>query len=172
MPFATAQAQAQAQEASFPPRKPGLWDVVTVTQKPDKVPRISARMCIDAATDKELMDFGLRMSKDTCARYDVASKGATWTIDAECTMGPVKTASRTRITGDFKSKVTVQIDGTMTGMPGSKEPQATQLTQESRWLSADCPGMKPGDVMLENGTKINVKDMRQLRKLLPNIQIR
>ena len=57
-------------------------------------------------------------------------------------------------------------------MPGSTGPQPTQLTQDSRWVSADCPGMKAGDVMLEGGTKINVKDMRQLRKLLPSLQIR
>ena len=39
-------------------------------------------------------------------------------------------------------------------------------------LCAARAAAEPGDVMLENGTKINVKDMRQLRKLLPNIQIR
>lgn len=164
--------QAIAQDANFPPRRPGLWDVVTTTLKPEKVPKISVKMCIDAATDRELMDFGLKMSKDTCARYQVASKGAAWTIDAECSFGPVKTATRTRITGDFQSRIDMQIEGSSTGLPGSSGPQQTQMSQVSRWVSAECPGMKPGDVMLEGGTKINVKDMRQLRKLLPNIQIR
>lgn len=169
---AWGQASALAQDASLPARKPGLWDVTTVTQKPDKVPKISVRMCVDAATDRELMDFGLKMSKDTCARYDMRGKGGNWTIDAECQVGPVKSATRTRIDGSFQSKVRVSVEGTVTGMPGSNGPQATQISQESRWISADCPGMKPGDVMLEGGTKINVKDMRQLRKLLPNLQIR
>lgn len=165
-------AQVLAQDISLPPRRPGLWDVVTVTQKPDKVPKISARMCIDAATDRELMDFGLKMSKDTCARYDVRGKGTKWSIDAECTFGPLKSATRTQISGDFQTRVIIAIEGSVTGMPGSNGPQATQLTQDARWISADCPGMKAGDLMLEGGTKINVKDMRQLRKLLPNLQIR
>jgi Protein of unknown function (DUF3617) len=163
---------ACAQEASLPPRRPGLWDVVTVTQKPEKIPKISARMCIDAATDRELMDFGLKMSKDGCTRYDVRGKGSKWTIQAECALGPIKSLTHTSISGDFQSRVNISIDGTMTGMPGSTGPQPTKMTQESRWISADCPGMKAGDVMLEGGTKINVKDMRQLRKLLPNLQIR
>lgn len=165
-------APVQAQETSLPPRKPGLWEVVTVTQKPEKVPKISVRMCVDAATDRELMDFGLKMSKDTCARYDMRNKGGQWTIEAECAVGPVKSATRTRITGSFQNRVNISVEGTVSGMPGTQGPQPTQLTQEAKWISADCPGMKAGDVMLEGGTKINVKDMRQLRKLLPNIQIR
>lgn len=163
---------ALAQDVNLPPRRPGLWEVVTVTQKPEKVPKISARICIDAATDRELLDFGLKMSKDTCARYDVRGKGAIWTIEAECALGPAKSVTRTRLSGDFQSRVLLSIDGTVSGMPGSSGPQPTQLTQESRWLSADCPGMKAGDVMLDGGIKVNVKDMRALRKLLPNIQIR
>lgn len=163
---------AQAQETSLPSRKPGLWDVLTVTQKPDKVPKISVRMCVDAATDRELMDFGLKMSKDSCARYDVRGKGGHWTIEADCTLGPVKSVTRTRIGGNFQSRVNILIEGTVSGMPGSNAPQPTHITQDSRWISADCPGMKAGDVMLEGGTKFNVKDMRQLRKLLPHIQIR
>lgn len=163
---------SHAQDANFPPRRPGLWEVVTVTQKPEKVPKINARMCIDAATDREMMDFGLRMSKDTCARYEMRGKGSNWTVEAECTIGPVKTASRTRVSGDFQARVTMQIEGTTTGMPGTSGPQPMQMSQDSRWISADCPGMKVGDIMLDGGTKINVKDMRQLRKLLPNLQIR
>jgi len=163
---------AWAQDLNLPPRRPGLWDVITTTAKPDKVPKISARMCIDAATDRELLDFGLKMSKDTCARYEARGKGANWTVESECSFGPIKSATRTRISGDFQSRISIQIEGTTTGAPGTSGPQPTQISQESRWLSDDCPGMKPGDVMLEGGTKINVKDMRQLRKLLPNLQIR
>ncbi len=164
---------ATAQDANFPPRRPGLWEVVTVTEKPDKVPKISAKMCIDAATDRELMEFGLRMSKDTCARYEVKGKGQRWTIDAECRFGSVKNVSRTSITGDFQSKVSVRIEGTTEGMPGASGPQPTVMAQETRWISEACgSGMTPGDVMLDGGMKINIKQMQQLKKLIPNLQIR
>ena len=165
---------AVAQETNFPPRRPGLWSVQTVTERPEGGPKINARMCIDAATDRDLMDFGLRMSKDTCKRYDVKRSGKTWTIDAECSFGPVKSVTRTRVSGDFQARVTVRIEGTTEGMPigGARGPQETRMTQEARWVSATCDGLQPGDVAMDGGMKINVKQMKQLQKLLPNLQIR
>ena len=32
--------------------------------------------------------------------------------------------------------------------------------------------MKPGDVSLGNGIKMNVKQMQQLQKMLPNLQVK
>lgn len=166
-------ASAVAQSPEFPPRRPGLWEAVTVTEKPDKVPRISAKMCIDAATDRELMEFGLRMSKDTCARYEVKGKGQRWTIDSECRLGSIKSISRTNISGDFQSRVSVKIEGTTEGMPGASGPQPMLMTQETRWLADNCgSGMVPGDVMIDGGLKINIRQMQQLKKLIPNLQIR
>jgi uncharacterized protein DUF3617 len=159
---------------SFPPRRPGQWEVRMATEKPVGGPQFVAQMCIDAATDRELMTFGLRMSKDTCKRYELKRAGASWVIDAECTFGPVKSVSHTTISGDFQSTVTVRIEGTTEGMPGAeKGPQPTLITQASRWMGATCnDGMVPGDIALGNGIKFNVKQMKGLEKLLPQIQVR
>ena len=62
-------------------------------------------MCIDAATDRELMEFGLKMSKGNCQRFDMKKAGAGWVIDAECAFGPVKNVTKTTISGDFQSTV-------------------------------------------------------------------
>ena len=32
--------------------------------------------------------------------------------------------------------------------------------------------MKPGDVSLGNGIKMNVKQMKELQKMLPNLQVK
>jgi hypothetical protein len=159
---------------SFPPRRPGQWEVRMATEKPAGGPQITAQMCIDAATDRELMTFGLRMSKDSCKRYELKRAGANWVIDAECTFGPVKSVSHTTISGDFQSTVTVRIEGTTEGMPGAdKGPQPTLMTQTSRWMGATCTGgLVPGDIAMGNGIKFNVKQMKGLEKLLPQIQIR
>ena len=53
-----------------------------VTEKPAGIPGFSAQMCIDAATDRDLFDFGLKMSKDSCRRYEVKRTGSAWIIDA------------------------------------------------------------------------------------------
>lgn len=173
VPLLVLATEAWAQEAAFPPRRPGLWSVQTVTERPEGGPKINARMCIDAATDRDLMDFGLRMSKDTCKRYEMKRSGQTWTIDAECSFGPVKSVTRTRVSGDFQARVTVRIEGTTDGMPiGGKGPQETRMTQEARWVSATCDGLQPGDIAMDGGPKINVNQMKQLQKLLPGLQIK
>jgi hypothetical protein len=144
-----------------------------VTEKPAGGPQIKAQMCIDKATDRDLMDFGLRMSKDNCKRYDLKRAGQTWTIDSDCTFGPIKSVSRTVISGDFQSVVSVRIEGTSEGLPGAKGSQPTLLTQTSRFLNAACSdGMKPGDIALDNGLKFNVKQLKKLQTLLPQLQIR
>lgn len=165
---------ASAQSVDLPPRKPGLWEMRTVTEKPAGGPNINAQMCIDAATDRELMEFGLKMSKDSCKRYDVRRAGAAWVIDAECAFGPVKSATKTTISGDFQSTVTVRIEGTTEGIPGAGTgPQATLMTQTARWLAAACTdGMKPGDISMGGGIKMNVAQMKHLQKLLSKVQVK
>jgi Protein of unknown function (DUF3617) len=162
-----------AQSIDLPARKPGQWEMKVTTEKPVGGWNISAKMCIDAATDRELMDFGLRMSKDSCKRYDMKRAGATWVIDAECAFGPVKSATKTTISGDFQSAVTVRTEGTTEGIPGvAKGPQPTLMTQTARWIGT-CPAeLKPGDIAMDGGMKFNIKQIKQLQKLLPNIQIR
>lgn len=172
---ATAALPVHAQPAAdaFPPRRPGQWEVTMVTEKPAGGPTINAQMCLDAATDRELMDFGLRMSKDSCKRYEVKRAGKTWVIDADCTFGPVSSVSRTTISGDFQSSVSIRIEGTTEGMPGGgKGPQATLMTQNAKFVSAACAaGMVPGDISLGSGIKFNVSH-KGLQKLLQGFQLR
>ena len=167
-----ATVAARAQAIDLPARKPGLWDMKMVTEKPAGIPGFSAQMCIDAATDKDLFDFGLKMSKDSCRRYEVKRKGSAWIIDADCDIGPIKSATKTTISGDFQSNIDVRIEGTTDGLPGTKGPQPTLITQTAKWTSACVNGMRPGDISLGGGIRMNVKQVKELQKMLPNIQIR
>ncbi len=163
---------ARAQAIDLPARKPGLWDMKMVTEKPAGIPGFSAQMCIDAATDRDLFDFGLKMSKESCRRYEVKRTGSAWIIDADCNIGPVKSATKTTISGDFQSNIDVRIEGTSEGLPGTKGPQPTLITQTAKWTSACTNGMRPGDISLGGGIRMNVKQVKELQKMLPNIQIR
>ncbi len=169
-----APSAASTQTLDLPPRKPGQWEMRMVTEKPAGGPAITSQMCLDATTDRELMEFGLKMSKGTCQRFDMKKAGAGWVINAECAFGPVKSVTKTTISGDFQSSMTVRIEGTTEGMPGAGAgPQATLMTQTATWKAATCTdGMKPGDISLGNGIKMNVKQMQQLQKMLPNLQIK
>lgn len=161
----------------LPPRKPGQWDIRMVTEKPGGVPEVTTQVCIDAATDREIMEFGLRMSKKTCAKYAMKREGKGFVIDAECTFGPIKSVTRTTITGDFQASYAMRIEGTaeggFKGSDGKKGPQPTLMVHTARWTGAACTGgMKPGDMTMPGGVKVNVKKLKKLQNLLPQLQVR
>lgn len=164
---------AQAQTIDLPPRKPGQWDMKMVTEKPAGAPAFGAQMCIDAATDKDMMEFGLKMSKDSCKRYDVKRTGATWVIDAECAFGKIKSTTKTTISGDFQSSITVRVEGVTDGFPGAGSgPQPTLITQTAKWMGACADGMRPGDIMLGGGIRMNIQQVKDLQKMIPNFAVK
>lgn len=162
LPLSTLTALAQIPD--LPSRRPGLWDIsMTVDRQGGGAMPIVTQMCFDPASERELMDYGLKMSKDNCTRYDMKRIGKTWVIDSECTFGKVKSASKVIISGDFQSNVTMRIEGKSEGgFAGEKGPQQSLITQVATWKSADCPGMKPGDIALPGGLKMNVRMLKQL----------
>jgi hypothetical protein len=167
---------ATAQSVELPLRRPGYWEIRLVTEKPLGGPTLEQRMCVDAASDRELMAFGLSLPKDACQRYELKRAPAGWIIDAECTFGPLKTVSHTTISGDFQSNIIVRIEARTEALRlagASSGPQQTAMVQTSHWTAAACPnGMVPGDVSMGNGLKLNVKQLKQLQKMLPQIQLR
>jgi hypothetical protein len=161
---------ATAQFIDLPARKAGLWETRMITEQPAGMPVITAQMCIDAATDREMMEFGLKMSKDACKRFDTRKSGGTWVIDAECAFGTMKTATKTTISGDFQSSMSVRIEGTTDGMGAG--PQKTLMTQTATWKGSCTDGMKPGDISMGKGIRMNVRQLKKLQETLPNIQIK
>lgn len=150
---------AAAQSLDLPRRKAGLWEITTTMEKPRGMPEMEVRMCLDAATDRELMDYALKLSGDQCKSLTTKRQGRSYVIDADCSFAGAATKTKTVITGDFNSAYTVRIEGTM---EAGKGPQSTLLTQEAKWKGADCPGMKPGDITMFGGIKINIKQLKSL----------
>jgi hypothetical protein len=159
MPFALG-----AQTLDLPPRKAGLWDISTMVEKPAGMPAITAQMCLDPNTDRDLMDHALNLTGGNCKSVTTKREGKTLVLAAECTFGGKATRSRTVISGDFQSAYTARTEGTMDR--GSKGPQSTVTTQTATWKSADCPGMKPGDITMFGGVKVNVKQLKALSGLI------
>ncbi|HWE19129.1 MAG TPA: DUF3617 family protein [Hyphomicrobiaceae bacterium] len=158
MPFALA-----AQTLDLPARKAGLWDISTVVEKPAGMPTVTAQMCLDPATDRDLMDHALKLTGGNCTSLTTKSEGRTLIINAECTFAGKATKSRTVISGDFKSAYTARTEATM---GRGDKVQATVTTQTAAWKSADCPGMKPGDITMFGGVKVNVKQLKALSGLI------
>jgi hypothetical protein len=155
----SAPVALSAQTIDLPQRKAGLWEITMSFEKPKAMPAFTAKACLDAATDKEMMEHGLKMS-GACKQMTVKREGKTIVIDADCTISGVATKSKTVITGDFQSSYTVRSEGTAV-MEGSKG-QEMLTTQTATWKSADCPGMKPGDMTMFGGVKINIKQIKAM----------
>jgi hypothetical protein len=158
----------------LPSRKPGHWELRMVTTKPGGTPEVVSQVCIDASTDRQLLEFGLRISKDMCKRTTMKREGKAVVIDAECKFGPMKSVTRTTMSGDFQSSYTVRTEGTteggFAGLGGDKGPQQTSMVQTARWTAAQCGnGLKPGDFTMPGGIKVNIKQVQGLQKMLPQI---
>lgn len=161
----TAPLALRAQPLDLPPRRPGLWEITTAVERPKSMPAITTKMCLDAATDRELMDHGMKLTDGKCKSITTRREGKSFIVDADCTFGGKPTKSRTVLTGDFQSAYTMRNEGTYGGGDG-KSPQATVVTQTAAWKSADCPGMKPGDISMFGGIKMNIKQIKALSGMI------
>lgn len=171
-PFALS-AQMPNTALNLPARKAGLWEISTTIErqrmtapdeKPKPSPPISAQMCLDPSTDRDLMDYTLKFTEGNCRSLTSKRDGKSIVIDADCTFGGKVAKSKTVFTGDFQSAYTMRMEGTIEG--GSKGPQAMLTTQTATWKSSECPNMKPGDVTLFGGVKVNIGQLKALSGLI------
>lgn len=161
--FALA-GSANAASVELPSRKPGLWEIRMVHDGAKGSEDMVMRTCIDAATDKDMLEGGAALMKSMCKRQEIVQKGDTYTWDSTCSLGPIESTSHTEISGDFQSSYTMKMTGDMAGMPGLGNGK-TEVNQTAKWISASCPeGFSPGDMEMPGGMKINVKDAMQMMK--------
>jgi hypothetical protein len=148
-------ASATAAEIEFPSRKAGQWQV---EMHPQAGPAMTMQICLDAATDKQMMEAGMSISKDMCPTLDMTRDGSGIVIDAACTLGAMKTTSHTVMTGDFESSYDVTITSTIEGGPPGMPANST-MTQHAEWTGDCANGLKPGEMLMPGGMKVNVQQM-------------
>jgi hypothetical protein len=154
---------AGAQEIDFPARKAGQWEIRMTPETPGAMPEQTIKACIDAASDKQMMAAGFSMSKSMCSRQDISREGEDYVIDSTCQIGPMTSTSHIVVSGDFQSAYTVKMTSEMSGTAMVGMPGTNNMTQEARWISADCTdGMAPGDMLMPGGMKVNVNDMMKM----------
>ena len=162
-------ATGAAQALDLPARKPGLWDM-TMAFEGRNTSRHVSQHCIDAETDKLMSAFGNATTKDMCSKMDMQKVGNTFVMDSVCKMGPSTNTSRSVITGDFNSAYTVKLSSVTSGgpnLPGARPDGKTEMTMEARWTGACKGDQKPGDIIMSNGVKMNVRDMQKVQNLGP-----
>lgn len=138
--------------ADMPARKAGLWEMKTTT--PDGR-AVSMQQCVDAQTDQAMQaNVGSTAQRD-CSKRDVQRSGNTITIDSACTVAGKARTSHTVITGSFESGYSMVTTNETAGMP------ARTMNIAAKWLGPCAADQKPGDIVMPNGAKMNILDMKK-----------
>jgi hypothetical protein len=153
-PTPPADTQAAAGPAvDAPRRKPGLWKQSMLIQEGDSIQNVP--ICLDAASDAKLSWWG-RPGSDCSTSQVSRQPDGSWKFQSTCALpqgGQVVTEGRA--VGDFTRSYQVVADSRVTGAPNDNLNGSHSVTIDAVW-QGDCPkGMKPGDMDLPNGQRVN-----------------
>ena len=139
-----------------PKRKAGLWeqrvsngDFVQVT-----------RVCLDPVTETRLSWWGAQATQDICEKNIVSRlTDGGWRFSSVCDMG---TGGRTTTSGvargDFDAHYQIQAESSTVGAAAPHMNGTRKMVIDAAW-QGPCPaGMRPGDMSLPGGVKINLLD--------------
>lgn len=138
--------------AEFPARRAGLWDV-TVNMESMKIPARTNKMCIDTATDAQLMKLGVASKEAKCTSMNVSGMGSTRIVDSVCHMNGGE--QKNHIVMTYSGNSAYHMDMQSQFSPPIAGKSQSHILQDAKWVGP-CPAdMKPGDMMI-NGMKINM----------------
>jgi hypothetical protein len=137
-------------------RKPGLWTLeVTVDGEKEQG---KMKQCIDAKTDARMMQMAGQIGA-SCTKNQLTKSGSFYTYDSECTMSGSTMKAKGVFKGDFDSKYEGEIVTTISPPLFGQSSSTTKLV--GSWVG-NCPtGMNPGDMVMPNGMKVSLEQMRQ-----------
>jgi hypothetical protein len=153
-----------ASAVELPIRKAGLWEMKMVrTGSP--LPAMTMQHCTDETTDKAMNSSFSPMSADICSKNDIQKTATGYVTDSVCTVGGISVTSHSETSGDFNSAYTAKVASHSQGGPSG--PRDTTMTVEAKWLGACNADQKPGDILMPDGRKMNIKDMEKLKAMAP-----
>ena len=132
-------------EISLPHHKPGLWqNDILVAGK-----HAANQQCFDEASEVKMV----AISKQHCSEHRVVhNANGSWTTTGVCQFTPgITQTSRSDISGDFNSKLTIATQSTAA--------TTTQATITSTWVGPCKSDQRGGDVITSSGAKVNMIDM-------------
>ena len=139
-----------------PSRKSGLWETTVTTNQ--GIPPQTMKECVDEATDAEMMKMATDTPKlmgGSCSKNEFKKTASGFETEAECAWGGSTFASKSSFTGDFTTSYKGEVTATMKPAPFGNGTSKTTIT--AKYLGACTAGMQPGDVVMANGMKMNMK---------------
>jgi hypothetical protein len=150
-----------ARAAEPPVLKSGLWEVShSSSQQRDR--KNVTTMCLDESVQAQMRDFGLGAAKEMCSQSNRNVEGNKMTISATCKLGP--TTMKTMSVTTFSGNTSYHMDSSATSDPPMDSMKDMKMSVDGKWVGACKPGQQPGDVTLETGQTINIKQMMGTKK--------
>jgi hypothetical protein len=147
--------------AEPPVLKSGLWEVARGgSQQPER--KSLTTMCLDESVQAQMREFGMGAAKEMCTQSERRVEGNRMTVTATCALGPTTMKSSSVMT--FNGNTSYHMDGSATYDPPMMNMKESKTSLDAKWVGACKPGQQPGDVTLENGQTINIKQMMGTKK--------
>jgi hypothetical protein len=161
-PGAQAPATAAVPAMTPPKRKPGLWEqTISMSEMTQK-----SSICIDEAVENAMGWWGQQTTKDMCAKQSVTrALDGSWHVESECSMGSGgTTVTKGVASGDFNSSYKMEAETVTSGAAAPQMNGSHKMTLTAAWQGPCPPGMKPGDMQLPGGMKINMLELAKASK--------
>lgn len=143
-----------------PRRKAGLWEQRISQQGVDFV-QVN-RLCLDNATDVKLSWWGNQGPRALCEKNLISRHtDGTWRFSSVCDMGSGGVTTTSGVaSGDFSSHYMIKAESSTTGAAVPQMNGQRAVTIEAQ-RQGPCPaGMKPGDMEIPGGKRVNILDLQ------------
>ncbi len=149
-----------AHALDLPKRKSGLWEMTMIGDQTNGQPQ-TVTTCVDQKTDTGLSSsFGGKIPKN-CKQPTMKKSAGSYIITSSCKFTDSNVKTVAILSGDTNSAY--KIDRTSTYTPPNKGRKESKQSIEAKWLGACKAGQRPGDMIMPDGTKINISDIQKLQ---------
>jgi hypothetical protein len=146
-----------------PKRKSGLWE--TTLSFGGQPGGMTMKQCIDQKTDDVMRSQAREAQADAekqCSKREWKQVAGGYEFESVCTIEGTTTKSKGKITGSmdtgYKMVMDSQYDPPMRGM------STHRVEMDAKWTGACPPDMRPGDMIMPGGMRMNIEDARQQRR--------
>lgn len=149
---------AFAEDARLPERKAGLWELHTVMDEGLGPVDQSMTLCVDADMERTTLATSGEEHAQKCSKYEVTRDGDKTVVDMSCQFASRHVQSRTEMSGDFKTALSVKIESTTSGdHNGQTVAVKRTITQTGKYLGESCGDLVGGEAKAPDGTKVMVQ---------------
>ena len=153
-----ALAQNQIDLADAPRLRAGYWETTSVSEGKSGKETTKTHLCVDDALQEKMSIFSQGGMGGMCSEVSMTPQGANrWAFRSVCKPGGIgRMVSEGTISGDMRTRYHSEMVTTGSFMGQSMNDRTVQ---DSRHVGACPKGIVPGDIVMEDGTKMNMSQV-------------